>query len=801
MNFPDSAFWGHMLATIGIEAGCLVALGFATQRFMRHAIWQRALWRGTIACLLLLVISEWTGIGRGAAGFFLGQKPMTRNFSISPQPMVAAVFAERLPVSKLNLPSSKAPPSIWWPGWVWLGGTVVVLLRIAAAQVFLLTLRLRRAKIADEVLYQRLKCVARCVRLQRRVTLLRMPRAISPMAFGIFRPTLGLPPDFESKLSVAEQEAVLAHELAHLAAKDPLWFLLADVTTALLWWHPFVWWARRSLQGASELAADEASAMLPDGPGALATCLVSLGKEMSASGAWGWIGINGGFQSKLGKRVDRLVQMSSSTKLTFSGRLGTAGRIVAGFLVIPASVLFFGAFQSAHAQKQENLPTQLQESWHSSPAAQMWTAFSESNPVPQPAATATNNADTATIAPSGASIKMSQISTNVTNAIVGAKHLYAIGKYNEAKSILDQVLKNNPDNKSPQYYLDLIRETRFSATNQTSPEYIVFPADPGVFPLSPDTLLTKIFRVNPNVFRKRLERLYNFSSGIYETRPQPAADPSLHFLFLGVAKRSTPDLHAMASNYFADAGVDLTPPKDVSFNERSGVIQVRGTEADLKIVQQAIEGLNSSPARVVIEAKFVELSQEEVKGLGSSGSLIAGTAALTPSPAVSNVVAVSLAMDTNIPIASSAMVSVLTPTEFGTLIAAIEKRTSADILTTPQVKTESGRQAHIEVGDGRNGVRLDVFPEVGADGFSIAMAASTAIQSDKITWQASAQQNLWEGQTLVISDETTNQTAGNKKRTLVFVTPRIIDSVGNFVHTEDEIAQKSGYYAIAPMSR
>jgi hypothetical protein len=158
-------------------------------------------------------------------------------------------------------------------------------------------------------------------------------------------------------------------------------------------------------------------------------------------------------------------------------------------------------------------------------------------------------------------------------------------------------------------------------------------------------------------------------------------------------------------------------------------------------------------------------------------------------------------MDTNVPIASSAMVGVLTPTEFRSVIDAIQKRTSADILSTPQVKTESGRQAHIEVGDGRNGIRLGVFPDVGADGFSVGMEVITAIQSDKTTWQASAQQNLWEGQTLVISDETTNQTAGIKKRTLVFVTPRIIDSVGKFVHTEEEIAQKSGYYAIAPMSR
>jgi Zn-dependent protease with chaperone function len=490
MNFPDSAFWGHILATLGIEAGCLVALGFAAQRFMRDAIWHRAVWRGSILCLLLLTISEWTGIGRGAAGFFFGQKLVTQNFSTPSLPMIAPVVAPRFLVSGVNLPSPKAPASIWWPGWAWLGGTVVVLLRMTAAQAFLLTLRLRREKITNDALRRRVDQVTRCVRLRRRITLLRMPRAISPMAFGIVRPTLGLPPGFESKLTVAEQEAVLAHELAHLAAKDTIWFLVADVTTALLCWHPFVWWARRSLHGASELAADEASAMLPDGPSALATCLVSFGKEMSACSAWGWIGINGGFQSILGKRVERLVQMPSSTKQTFSGRLGTTGRMVAGLLVIPGSVLFFGALQSAHAQKQESLPNQLQRSWDSSPAAQMWTTFSGSTQTPQ----AATNADAAddiieTIAPSGASIKRSQISTNVANVIAAAKHLYEMGKYEEAKALFDSVLENNPGDKTAQYYLALIREARFNATNQT----LSAPLPP-----TADGLFTKTYRVNPN---------------------------------------------------------------------------------------------------------------------------------------------------------------------------------------------------------------------------------------------------------------------------------------------------------------
>ena len=50
---------------------------------------------------------------------------------------------------------------------------------------------------------------------------------------------------------------MLAHELAHPAANDPVWYLLADLTTAVFWWHPFVWSARRRLHAASETAAFE----------------------------------------------------------------------------------------------------------------------------------------------------------------------------------------------------------------------------------------------------------------------------------------------------------------------------------------------------------------------------------------------------------------------------------------------------------------------------------------------------------------------------------------------------------------
>ncbi len=382
MSFPNFTFWSHLLATVGLEVCCLAALGFVAQRLFRPADWQRAAWQMTVICLLLLPASEWTGLGRGAAGILLGQKRVVENAPASVFTAGKSDLAGGPVEVKLNRPPTATRPAVWWPGWVWLAGTAIILGRMAAAQVLLLVMRLRREKISTHSLRERVVSVANRVGLRRKVTLLLMPSAISPMAFGILRPSIGLPPGFEAKFSATEQEAVLAHELAHLAAMDPLWFLLADFASALLWWHPLAWWARRSLHLSAELAADEAAALVPDGPNALAKCLVTLGKEMTAAHAWAWVGINGGFRSNLGKRVERLTRMSGGANRPLVGWVGVAAKTAATILLVPTVVLLFGSFQSAHAQKEDTWRGEFRQSWNNSPAAALLLAQRDDQPQP-----------------------------------------------------------------------------------------------------------------------------------------------------------------------------------------------------------------------------------------------------------------------------------------------------------------------------------------------------------------------------------------------------------------------------------
>src|SRR5262249_18301154 len=96
-------------------------------------------------------------------------------------------------------------------------------------------------------------------------------------------------------------------------ARDPAWNLTADLAAALLWWHPAVWWTRSQLHFANETAADEASLLVPDGPGVLAECLVGHGGRLIRQTAAWRGGVGGtGWRSGLAGRVERLSGLRDS---------------------------------------------------------------------------------------------------------------------------------------------------------------------------------------------------------------------------------------------------------------------------------------------------------------------------------------------------------------------------------------------------------------------------------------------------------------------------------------------------------
>jgi hypothetical protein len=188
-------------------------------------------------------------------------------------------------------------------------------LRALGARLLLEIYRRKRRLLTDGKLLERVPTVAARLGYRRAVRILEADSLVTPAVFGILRPTVVLPASFAAEFTPAQQEAMLAHELAHLAVHDPAWHLLADLVSAALWVHPLVWWARRELRSASEAAADEASLVVADGPGVLASCLVQLGTRLADRRSPGWLSMaGGGFRSGLGLRVERLLHLDRGSR-------------------------------------------------------------------------------------------------------------------------------------------------------------------------------------------------------------------------------------------------------------------------------------------------------------------------------------------------------------------------------------------------------------------------------------------------------------------------------------------------------
>jgi Zn-dependent protease with chaperone function len=85
-----------------------------------------------------------------------------------------------------------------------------------------------------------------------------------PVTAGLTNPAILLPHDART-WSAEKLAAVLAHERAHVARRDPSWRFIGRLTAAVCWFNPLAWLAAASIERLAEEAADrEAVAAVGD---------------------------------------------------------------------------------------------------------------------------------------------------------------------------------------------------------------------------------------------------------------------------------------------------------------------------------------------------------------------------------------------------------------------------------------------------------------------------------------------------------------------------------------------------------
>jgi len=362
----NSAFWQSDWAVFGglvaAEVALIGAVAWLVQARMKTASARSLVWQSALLAVFAVTMGELAGAGPALVRSLHAEVAVEAPPVVEAEPalipplatvgmvrveggnplireLVAQKLAEKEaalePGLEIGAQPTAAPVATVQPRipieWAWGAGTLALLALLGLRRAGFWFCSLRFKKTDCPQLLARIRAVAERLGMRSVARALTSKRLATPVAFGLLRPTVGLPDDFESANTDARKDAMLAHELAHLHARDTWWHLGADLMVALFWWHPIAWWIARRLKQASESAADEASACIENGPEALAECLVDFGKQFADRSPANAIGMAGdGYRSRLGNRVEALLKLPGDagtvrkTKLSSLRRLGTA---------------------------------------------------------------------------------------------------------------------------------------------------------------------------------------------------------------------------------------------------------------------------------------------------------------------------------------------------------------------------------------------------------------------------------------------------------------------------------------------
>ncbi len=79
-----------------------------------------------------------------------------------------------------------------------------------------------------------------------------------PVTLGVLRPAILLPSGWR-EWDDTKLDAVIAHEMSHVARRDTLTQRLSLLHCAIFWFSPLAWWLNRHLADLAEQASDEAA--------------------------------------------------------------------------------------------------------------------------------------------------------------------------------------------------------------------------------------------------------------------------------------------------------------------------------------------------------------------------------------------------------------------------------------------------------------------------------------------------------------------------------------------------------------
>ncbi len=231
--------------------------------------------------------------------------------------------------------------------WLYLvpAGLLALLLVVAVFRLF--RLRGRSEVLVDPQWATALAAAQRRMGFKHGTALLVSEELRSPISWGVVRPVILL--DRRAAADAAQAEAIIAHELAHVARLDWAMLLLARLATAIYWFNPLVWMLARRAHELAEQAVDD-SVLRHDINGAdYAQLLIGSARHNNAAVLLAANGVAG--SGSLTSRVERVLDPSHSRE---SARWTWLAGTTAAILLVAAPLSAFSPIRQGSAPRSSS---------------------------------------------------------------------------------------------------------------------------------------------------------------------------------------------------------------------------------------------------------------------------------------------------------------------------------------------------------------------------------------------------------------------------------------------------------------
>ena len=346
------------VGTYLMHSTLLIAAVWLATRWIRSASARDALWKlalaGAVFTAAIQLTVPFDALLPKAA-------PQRMTVNVAPQVVAPAVAAAPARISH----TSKTAPAPWplplreLAFGAWILGALYFSARLLYGRNRLLSLLASRREVVlgnDRALLDEL---CRDVRCRRVVRLTESGSIQSPMAMLGWE--IVVPRGTFARLSDGQRRTILAHELAHLMRRDPLWLAVAEVVKAVLFFQPLNRLVQVKLKETAEFLCDDAAVLQTGDRQALAETLAELASTVVPMPASVAAMAEGG--SNLIVRVSRVLRASGVPDLPLRMR----SRLAIG--IVPLIVLALFAPGVAPALTKAVTPVQRVAAAAVTPAA------------------------------------------------------------------------------------------------------------------------------------------------------------------------------------------------------------------------------------------------------------------------------------------------------------------------------------------------------------------------------------------------------------------------------------------------